>query len=36
MDNCNYDNSYNIWLSLCYSRDFIIDDEKGHPDFLVK
>ena len=32
MDNCNYDNSFNIWLSLYYTGDFINDDEKGHPD----
>jgi len=36
MDNCNYDKSFNFWISLSKSGDLIIDDEKGHPDLLVK
>jgi len=36
MDNCYYDNSFNIWLSLCQTREWIIDDEKEHPDLLGK
>ena len=34
MDNCNYDNSSNICLSLYYTGECIIDCQKVHPEYF--